>query len=229
MRFFVYDKDGLTYKPVDKRTRIMTISGLFLIIVISFFMGYLSAPSSVKKQSCNDVAHEQMMRYAENIELFPDDLTAWEDSVFADYKIRADLWLSRDNFDGTPLTGDILSLAARNAYDSTGILLPVELALTQAQLESSMGRRGKSPKNNPYNIGEHDSGTVRWFKSTFEGTQSYFYYMCRNYLRCRDVDDLFVNFVNCSNHRYASSPTYEQNVRNQYYVIKRWLEKNMPD
>ena len=83
-----------------------------------------------------------------------------------------------------------------------------------------MGREGKSPTNNPFNIGEGDVRTTKWFNSTFEGTQAYYYYMCRNYLKCRSIDELFVNFVNCSGKRYASGD-YELHVPNQYYVIKK--------
>lgn len=227
MKLFVYDENNFELKEIKKKDKLYLILSALAILIMVFLLG-TSLSSKVRGNSkCNEIAHRQMMRYAENSDLFPEDLHVWEDSVFADYKLRADLWLSRSTFEGTPLTGEILTLSARNAYDSTGILLPVELALAQAQLESSMGRAGKSPIKNPYNVGEHDSGTVKWFKSTFDGTQSYFYYMCRNYLRCRSVDQLFVNFVNCSGRRYASLPMYEQNVRNQYYVIKRWLEKNI--
>ena len=225
MKLFFYDKNTFELREINKKHKIHLILSSIAILIFVFLIGR----SSKSVDDCDEITRKQMMKYAENSDLFPEDINAWEDSVFIDYKMRADLWLSRATFEGTPITGDILTLSARNAYDSTGILLPVELALAQAQLESSMGRAGKSPERNPYNVGEHDSGTVKWFKNTFEGTQSYFYYMCRHYLRCRNVDQLFVNFVNCSGHRYASSPTYEQNVRNQYYVIKRWLENNVPD
>ena len=127
----------------------------------------------------------------------------WKDSVFTEYQVKADLYLGREEFEGTPIKGEMLSLAAENAYDSTGILLPVELCLAQCQWESGMGLKGKSPINNPFNVGEYDSGTVMWFDSTFDGVQAYYYFMTINYLPCSTIDELFKDFVNCGGHRYA--------------------------
>jgi hypothetical protein len=156
----------------------------------------------------------------------PIENEAWIDSTFSDYAKRADLYLSRPQWQGTPLNGEMMALCARNAYDSTGILLPVELALTQAQHESSMGRKGRSPKNNPFNVGEYDSGTVMWFDSTFDGVQEYYYQMVNNYLRCHTAEELLINFVNCSGYRYAK-PGYEEHITPTYRKIKRWLDENM--
>ena len=222
MQLYSYDKEKMTFKKVKKRFFVFTSVSLVTIVVLSFLLGTIVGGVTVK--ATGDKHKDQKAFYSTQDE---EEHAVWKDSVFSDYKKRADLWLSRPIFQGTPLNGDIMSLAARNAYDSTGILLPVELALTQAQMESGMGREGKSPKNNPYNVGENDSGTVIWYDNTFEGVQAYYYLMCKNYLRCRDVEDLFVNFVNCSGHRYASSETYEVNVRNQYYVIKNWINRNL--
>jgi len=168
------------------------------------------------------------VREVENINVCKQDVIGsneWRDSVFTDYTNKANKYLSGKNFEGTPIKGEMLALAAENAYDSTGILLPVELCLAQCQWESGMGLKGRSPKNNPFNVGENDSGTVKWFDNTFDGTQSYFYLMCNDYLRCRGIDELFVNFVNCDGHRYASGD-YENHVPNQYYFIVNWLDKN---
>ena len=71
---------------------------------------------------------------------------------FDDYEKRCQLYLDRVCFNGTPITGKLLKSCAKNTYDSTGIIVPLELALSQAQWESGMGLRGRSPKNNPYNI-----------------------------------------------------------------------------
>lgn len=151
----------------------------------------------------------------------------WKDSIFVDYKNRADLYLSQEEFLGTPLNGDILALAARNAFDSTGILLPLELALSQGQWESNMGRAGRSPINNPYNVGEYDNGTVLYFESTFDGVQAYYYLMCNNYLSCWSLNELFVNFVNCAGNRYASKAAYERSIKYKYYQIQEWIDENI--
>jgi len=198
---------------------------IFSACLMSFFFGTIMGTVKIKKNYQKNITYNNVS-YSKH-DLNPEYDAAWKDSVFADYEVRANIYLSRPKFQGTPLKGDMMALCARNAYDSIGILLPVELALSQAQWESSMGREGKSPKNNPFNIGEHDSGTVKYFKSTFDGTQAYYYWMCRTYLSCSTIDELFGNFVNCNGKRYATYPLYEERVRNQYYAIKNWINKNL--
>ena len=74
---------------------------------------------------------------------------------------------------------------------------------------------------------EHDSGTVQWFETTFDGVHAYYYFMCNNYLKCSDLKDLFRSFVNCGGKRYASSNDYESHVGPTYYYIKKWLDKKI--
>jgi len=213
---FVWNEDTLNYENIKKKKL-----GLILLISLIFFIGVV-------------VGHYVEIEYKNIIEKnisyttkFDDVIgsTEWKDSIFNDYERKANIYLSQEQFKGTPIKGSMLSLAARNAYDSTVILLPVELALAQAQWESDMGRKGRSPKNNPFNIGEHDSGTVLFFESTFEGIQSYYYLMTKSYLRCKSLNELFKNFTNCSGNRYASS-NYEPTIKNEYFRIKNWLEDN---
>ena len=149
----------------------------------------------------------------------------WVDSTFYDYEIRAKVYLKR--FKNTPIKAEMLSNAARNAYDSTSILLPLELALAQAQIESSMGTKGRSPKTNPFNIGEYDTKTVSHFNNTTEGIQAYYYIMCGVYLNCKEVDILFKNFTNCHGKRYASNPNYEKVIKNQFKYIQRYIENRI--
>jgi len=224
MKIYKYDNDKMmmTEIPMAKFAMAGMLS-IILIILISFTMGFYFRGEFNSKLLVKLNKNNPTSKYDENPEL----LSAWKDSVFKDYKLRADLYLNRPIFKGTPLNGDILSLCAINAYDSTGILLPVELALSQAQWESGMGREGKSPIKNPYNIGEHDSGTVKWFESTFDGVQAYYYFMCNNYLRCKSIDELFYNFTDCGGHRYASGEQYEEKVRSLYYSIKKWIDSNI--
>ena len=149
----------------------------------------------------------------------------WADSTFSDYEKRAEIYLRK--FPDTPIKADMLRLAAHNAYDSIGVLLPVELALAQAQMESSMGTKGRSPSNNPFNVGEYDNGTVLYFENTFEGIQAYYYLMCRVYLGCKEVDILFKNFTNCHGKRYASNPNYEVEVEKQYLYTKKYIDNRI--
>lgn len=221
-KFFVYDEKTLSYKESKVNSRWLIIAAVVPSIFALFVI--LSSNREIKEvHKILEEKHTPMMMEDIN----PSHGKAWQDSVFTDYKKRADIYLSRVEFTGTPLTGKLLTLCARNTYDSTGVLVPVELALLQAQVESSMGRAGRSPKNNPFNLGEAVSGTTQWYNSTFDGTQAYYYLMARNYLGCKSVEQLLLNFTNCSGRRYAESPTYEIKMSSEYIKIKRWIDNNL--
>jgi hypothetical protein len=143
------------------------------------------------------------------------------EAYFDNYEARANLYLSR--FPGTPITGEMLSKSAKKAYDSTGVIVPLELALAQCQWESGMGRKGRSPETNPFNVGEHDCGTSKVFRTTEEGTQAYFYLISKKYLSCKNVESLLKNFISCEGYRYASSENYEKTIKDQYFYISRWI------
>lgn len=198
-----------------------------IISVILIMIGSLIGTSLTDKGEIRSISYSSLFNYSmpskHDVILGSNE---WKDSVFLDYEKRANIYLARPKFKGTPIKGAMLALAAHNAYDSTGILLPVELALAQAQWESGMGLKGRSPINNPYNVGEYDNGTVLWFDNTFDGIQAYYYLMTRNYLKCKSLDMLFKNFTNCAGHRYASAQ-YELHVPKQYYYIKRWINKEL--
>ena len=219
---YKYNSDTLTFDKVDgigfnkrSRNKLLVTSITLLIGVV---IGALLTETYVIIKNTNQYPttskHDLII-----------GSSAWRDSTFSEYAIKANLYLNREEFNGTPIKGEMLALAAENAYDSTGVLLPVELCLAQCQWESGMGLKGKSPINNPFNIGEYDTGTVLWFDSTFEGVQSYFYFMTSKYLRCSTISELFENFVNCGGHRYASG-SYEEHIPKPYYYIVGWLKDN---
>jgi hypothetical protein len=219
--FHKYDKDELTYKRIPK-IKILTIN--LAMLTLMFFIGFVSGFNSGIKTESEKETEGYIMSTREDF--YPTENKAWVDSTFKDYEFRATLYLERPMCTGTPLTGEMLSFCARNAYDSTGVLVPVELALAQVQWESSFGREGRSPVKNPYNVGENDSGTVKWYDSTVDGVQAYFYLMATKYLKCKTVEQLLFNFTNCGGKRYASGE-YELHVGPTYYRIKRWLDKNI--
>lgn len=217
---FVYNSEKLIYEPNKEKFFKTKRTLIILSLLLSgYILGHLVGSTKNNRYNENgDIILKTKHDYIIGSK-------PWLDSTLRIYKESADLYLSRPEFKGTPITGEILALACANAYDSTGILLPVELALAQAQWESGMGLKGKSPKNNPYNIGETDNGTVIWFNSTFEGVQSYYYWMCLSYLKCSSLDQLFNSFTNCSGNRYAWQPSYEVTIRDQYYYIKEWISE----
>lgn len=226
-RFYYYNHKKLKIEEINKR-HLTSIGGWLLIfLLLTLLLGIKIGTHLHGKHLISVSQKETNLITKESI--YPIRNKEWVDSTFKDYNLRAKLYLSKPFFKESPIKPEILTLCARNAYDSTGILLPVELALAQAQWESSMGLEGKSPKNNPYNIGETDNGTVRYFKSTFAGIQAYYYVMCNNYLSCKKTEELLVNFVNCNGRRYASSETYETNMYNLYTNIKDWLNSRIKD
>jgi len=226
MQIFKFDNDKLSYERITNKKLLILSTSIFMVIFVAFYIGTLVGNiKDLGHEKLGDTKHHNEITSKHDLD--PANDLAWKDSTFNSYKKRADIYLNRPIFKGTPLNGDILSLCAINAYDSLGILLPVELALSQAIWESGMGREGRSPKNNPFNVGENDNGTTLYFESTFEGTQAYYYYMCRNYLRCSTLEELFYNFVNCGGKRYATYPGYEARVRESYYSIKKWIDNNI--
>lgn len=142
---------------------------------------------------------------------------------FGQYAEQADFYLKRDIFKGTPLNGQMLSDAAQRSYLKTGVLVPVDLALAQAQFETKMGTLGRNPKVNPFNIGEYDKGTKIKFSNLQEGIDFYYNTMATRYLSNKDVPELLTNFVNLEGNRYASDKNYETKISNQIGFINKFI------
>ena len=221
-KIFIKNERNITFTDITKSASRIIVS----LAIVCFVLGLLFGVVISKQEDRIVIVKEPTEIQLETKYDYIVGGVEWKDSVFLGYNKRVSLYLAQEEFYGTPLNGDILTLAARNAYDSTGILLPYELALSQAQWESNMGRAGRSPINNPYNVGEYDTGTVQYFEDTFDGVQAYYYLMCNNYLSCKSLNQLFVSFTNCNGNRYASKSTYERTVKYQYYHIKQWVDEN---
>jgi hypothetical protein len=217
--FYKLDKRELLWRKDNRKMLFMILSILFLMVV-SFFIGF-----SIKIKKIEDSFLERM-----NLIIYhPKDQPYVEyiDSLFTDYEKRANVYLSQKKFKKSPIKGFMLATSAKDAFLSTGIFLPVELALAQAQIESTMGTKGRSPSTNPFNIGEYDSHTAMQFNSTYDGIKAYYSYMTSNYLKCKPIDLLFKNFSNCSGYRYASSPNYEKELSILYFSVKKTIDKKL--
>ena len=145
------------------------------------------------------------------------------------YGERADVYLSRKRFNGTPLNGSLLSKCAKNTFEEFGVFIPVELALSQAQIESGMGRYGRTPVNNPFNLGEYSDRTVLRYKNKEAGVQAYYNLIAKNYLNYgkRTIEDLFKsNFSDKNGYHYAGSDTYGYKIKKQYIYIKEYINNN---
>ncbi len=216
---YIRSQIHLVYVDITKSMKYIFFFMTIAMLLIGYLFGSLTTVRKIYIETPIDLNVESKHDYAVG------DIE-WVDSIFTTYNKQARLYLKQPQFKGTPLNADIMSLAARNAYDSIGIIVPLELALAQCQWESGMGMKGRSPINNPYTVGEHDDGTVLYFESTFLGVQAYYYLIASNYLRCRSLNELFIRFVDCNGRRYASRSTYESIIKREYYRNKIWIYKN---
>ena len=185
---------------------------IFIIILVSWvLLGQTNTPQKMNSSDNGKV-----------IETTIEDDIDWET-----YCKRADIYLSRSRFKPSPISGDILSDCARETYKSYGVFIPVELALAQAQFESGMGLKGRSPKNNPCNLGEYSNKTVLRYKSTKDGMLAYYKLIAINYLDCgrKTIFDLFSNkFKDVNGYKYAASNTYGNRMKKQYQFIVKWID-----
>jgi hypothetical protein len=214
-KLYVYDENQsnfVTYKRKYKRWIVTVLTTLMIGFLSGLFV---------------NIRNTELVYLTEySSENLPIGSEVWKDSVFSNYSKRAKIYLEA-KAPKSPIKAEMLTLAAHNLYDSTGILLPVELALAQAQIESSMGTKGKSPVNNPFNVGEYDNGTVMWFDNTYKGIEAYYFLIAKNYMRCKSLDMLFKNFTNCSGKRYASSLGYEEEISKQYRYIRNFIDNSI--
>jgi hypothetical protein len=217
--FYKLNKKTLLW-DIDKKGIIITISSIFILCLLSFLYGTYNRSENVEKlfeKTLNRIVYD-----------LPKDISAeYIDSLFNDYEKRANIYLSQKKFNKSPLKGFMLSTSAKDVYLSTGIFLPVELALAQAQLESDMGIKGRSPNTNPFNIGEYDNETVMVFNNTYDGVRAYYKCMTQNYLKCRPIDILLKNFTNCGGYRYASSSDYEKKISELYFSINKFINNKI--
>tara|TARA_R110000851_G_scaffold115810_4_gene241804 strand:- start:1187 stop:1795 length:609 start_codon:yes stop_codon:yes gene_type:complete len=184
----------------------------FIIILVSLVL--LGQTNKTKKMDSYD--------NGKVIEDVIEDDIDWET-----YTKRGNIYLNRSRFKPSPISGVMLSNCAREIYKSYGVFIPVELALAQAQFESGMGLKGRSPKNNPCNLGEYSNKTVLRYKSTEDGMMAYYKLIATNYLDCgrKTIFDLFSNkFKNVNGYKYAASNTYGKRMKKQYQFIIKWID-----
>lgn len=164
--------------------------------------------------------------------LFECDTTKNEflvDQKWVIYEKKVNLYLSRDIFNGTPLNGKLLSNCAKKTFEEFGVLVPLELALSQAQIESGMGRYGRTPLTNPYNLGEYSDRTVLRYKNKEAGVMAYYRLIAKNYLNYgkKSVENLLKNnFMDKNGKRYANSDRYGLKIYKQYIFIKEYINNN---
>ena len=129
-----------------------------------------------------------------------------------------------EHYPKSRITAEDLFEIASEVNDSLGIIVPYELALSQAVIETSLGSSGVGKsKNNPYSI--NSSKGYRKYSTMKEGIRVYYYLIAKRYLKYRTKEQLLQNFVNRSKNRYASDSNYELKLRKQIKFFQKLLNK----
>jgi len=119
-----------------------------------------------------------------------------------------------DHFPTTKISAVDLYSAALEVYEVYNIIVPYQLAIAQAIIETSLGNAGVGKtRNNPFSINSK-KGYVN-YPSMGTGVKAYYYFMATKYLQCKTLPQLLRNFVNCNNKRYAKDKLYERKVKNK--------------
>ena len=112
------------------------------------------------------------------------------------------------------ITGRMMAECAKQNLSSGYV--PPELALSQLALEGGLS---KDPKvrpvrtNNPFNVGNVDSGKNKYFNSKKDGVCAYYNLITTAYLSGgKSPEELIKNFINIKGNRYASAE-YEPKLR----------------
>jgi hypothetical protein len=113
------------------------------------------------------------------------------------------------------ISGDMLAYGAKQAYYEYHKYVPPELALSQLTIEGGLS---KDPNDkpirtkNPFNVGNTETGTKE-FPTIQSAINSYYLLIARSYIgKGKTASDLFKNFVNKDNERYATETNYENEI-----------------
>lgn len=146
---------------------------------------------------------------------------------FEQYAQKAEKYIKKVN-PNTDVTGNMLAAGAQMAYQKTGKIVPVELALAQLQQEGYLAKGSKPNKpqrtKNPFNVGNTDDGSVVNHDTLQSGINTYYDLMSRQYLSARNPEQLLENFVNRAGNRYASDRNYENALKKLIKSMQASLE-----
>jgi hypothetical protein len=128
------------------------------------------------------------------------------------------------------ITGNMLAIGAKKAFEETGRYVPPELALAQLVAEGGIGNGNLNSRpiktKNPYNVGNVDSGDNVYYSDVESSINTYYSLIARNYLgKGKTAADLVQNFVNKNGNRYASAENYENVLKS---IISRVNTSSQP-
>ena len=118
-----------------------------------------------------------------------------------------------DKYPKSRIKAEHLYNSAKKIYEEKGIIVPYKLAISQAILETSLGNSGVGKsRNNPFSINSKKG--YKRYDLIENGVLDYYYFISNRYLYCKTLDQLLINFTNCSNKRYAQDRSYEKRLKN---------------
>ena len=141
--------------------------------------------------------------------------------------IKDDIVTSIDNYIDSVAPDNLLNgIKLFELCDKYGV--DVRFAMAQAQVESHFGTKGMAAKTNiVWNVKTYDGDTLEdikkrkcTFKHPDESIEPYLLLLVNDYfVDGKTEEDMFINFVNHDNKRYASNTNYEDMMLNVYNRI----------
>lgn len=129
------------------------------------------------------------------------------------YAKIAQAYINTKNKNLLNITGQNLATAAKKTFDKYNKFVPLELALAQLTLEGGFSNDPNSRPirtNNPFNIGNVDSGGNIKYSNVQAAIDAYYDLIAKRYIgNGKSASDLVNNFVDIKGARYASSTSYE--------------------
>lgn len=150
------------------------------------------------------------------------------DSDFQDYAQKAQTYISQIKPDSL-ITGEMLAKGAQEAFEKTGKVVPLQLALAQLVQEGFLAKGTKNKPQrtlNPFNVGNTDNGSTVTFKNLQSGVNKYYNLISKSYLSKKTPEELLSNFTNNKNNRYATDPNYEKQLKKHIKRINDTIAKN---
>jgi hypothetical protein len=172
----------------------------------------------VNKLREKGVTSEQLKSYIDSVktgggEQFTDlDLSTQEG--FEAYTEICQRFIDAHGPNPLAITGKMMAIGAKQAYDRYQRFVPAELALAQLVIEGGIQNKDTNSRpirtKNPFNVGNTDSGSNVSHDQVQSGINTYYNLIAKDYLgKGKTAKDLITNFVNKSGNRYASSTNYE--------------------